>query len=279
MCSTYSNSEQLSMVHEILIEKIDISDENVRKHVSDKDLQELADSIKLHGQFQPVVLRGTRQDPRHELIIGQCRFLAIRDILKHKYIKAIFAGKISNIEASIRSLTENMVRSELSYADTADAVTALYKHFDRNDRRVQKETGLSLRKVRQFIDIEERASEKTKQKLRRKEVQPVDVQRAIRAASGNIEKADELLELMKKHSLDKFQKERMVYYGQANPKASAEEIINRTKPPAVERTVIVRLPEKARKGLIAASKQLRMTLDEVASVAVEEWLTSKGFLI
>jgi ParB/RepB/Spo0J family partition protein len=267
------------MIYEIPVDKIDISDKNVRKNVVDHDLQELADSIRLHGQLQPVVLRGAFQDPRHELIIGQRRFLAIRDILKRKHIKAMFAGKISNIEASIRSLTENMVRSDLSYADTADAITELYKHFDRDDRRVSKETGLSLRKVRQFIDIEERASEKTKQKLRKKEVQPVDVQRALRAASGNIDKADELLELMKKYSLSTFQKGRMVDYGQANPRASAEEIIKRAEPPAVERTIIVRLPEKARIGLITASKQLRMSLDEVASVAVEEWLASKGFLI
>jgi ParB family chromosome partitioning protein len=270
--------EPESEIHKIEVEKIDISDANVRKHAAERDLEELAESIRKHGQFQPIILRGSIQDPRHEVIIGQRRFLAVRDILHHKHIKATFAGEITDTEASIRSLTENLVRSDLSYEDTANAVTALYKHFKKDDRRVSKETGLSLRKVRQFIDIEERASEKTKEKLRKKLVQPIDVQRALRAASGNIAKADELLELMKKYSLSTFQKSRMVDYGLANPRASAEEIIKRAQPPAVERTFIVRLPEKARVGLLAASKQLKMGLDEVASVAVEEWLAVKGFL-
>lgn len=272
--------DQALAIYEIPVLKIRIGDSNVRKHGMDKDLEELADSIRTHGQLQPIVLRGTVQDPQHEVIIGQRRFLAIRDILKRKTINATFAGKITNLEASIRSLAENMARSELSYEDAADAVTELYtKHFNRNDRRVAKETGISLKKVRQLIYIEERASAKTKQRLRRKEVAPVDVQRALRAAAGNIDKADELLDLMKKHSLDKPQKDRMVDIGRANPRASAEEIIKKSRPPIIERTVLVRLHEKAREGLLTASGQMNMTPDEVASLAVEEWLASKGFLV
>jgi ParB family chromosome partitioning protein len=267
-------------IHEIPVSKIYIGQSNARKHAIDRDLQELADSIKKHGQLQPIVLRGTANDSRHELMIGQRRFLAIRDILNRKTIKATFVGNISNLEAFIRSLAENMARSELSYEDASNAVTQLYtKHFNRDDRRVAKETGISLKKVRQLIYIEERASEKTKQRLRKKEVAPADVQRALRAAAGNIDKADELLELMKKHSFDKPQKERMVDFGRANPRASANEIINRSLQPAIERIILVRLHEKAREGLISASKEMNMAPDEVASLAVEEWLASKGFLI
>jgi len=266
-------------IYEIEVDRIDISENNVRKHAASVNLQELADSIRKHGQLQPIMLRGEIQDPRYEVIIGQRRFLAIRDVLKRKTIKAIFAGHISDVEVSIRSLAENMMRNELSYEDAANAVTELYtKHFDRDDHRVAKETGMSLKRIRQLIYIEERASNKTKRMLRKGEIKPADVQRALKAASGNINKADDLLELMKKHAFDKPQKDRMVEYGQANPRASAEDIIKRALPAAIERTILVRLPEKARIGLYTASNTLRMTPDEVAALAVEEWLLSKGFL-
>lgn len=216
--------------------------------------------------------------PKYKLIIGQRRYLAQKDILGTKTIKAVFSDKIDDTQAAIRSLAENMCRVELTYADAASAITALYKHFKRDDRRVSKETGLSLRKIRQFIYIEERASEKTKTKLREGKVEPVDVQRTLRAASDNIDKADELLELMKKYDLDKHQKSRMVEYGEEHPRASAKEIVKRAQEPVVEQSFIVKLSERARDGLLAAAEKFAMAPDELAARAVEEWLLSKGFV-
>jgi len=265
-------------IYDIDLEEIQLGSLNVRKHDQDRDLQELADSIERHGQLQPVVLRGSYGKPPYQLMIGQRRYLAIKNILKRSKIKATLVGKISDTEASIRSLVENMVRVELPYEDTADAITKLYKHFDRNDRRVAKETGISLKKVRQFIYIQERASKQTKNKLRKKQVKPADVQRALRAASDDIAKADDLLDLMGKYNLDKYQKDRMVDYGQGHPRASAKDIIGCAKIPIIERTFIVKLSEKARKALFDASLKLSMSPDEVAAFAVEEWLYSKGFV-
>jgi len=265
-------------VYEIPLKDIDIDKGNVRHAETNGELEELADSIKKHGQLQPVVLRGKYGHPPYKLIIGQRRFLAHQRIPK-KTIKATFSETISNVEAAIRSLAENMCRVELSYADAANAITALYKEFDHNDRQVAKETGLSLQRVRQYIYIEERASPQTKADLRRKGgVKPVDVQRALKAASDDIGKADKLLEIMKKYQFDKYQKSRMVEYGETHPKASVEEIAKQAQKPSVERAFIVRLSERARKALIDAAEKLSMSPDEVAARAVEEWLSSKGFV-
>ena len=262
------------------LKDIEIDDVNVRHHEPEKDLEELADSIKRHGQLQPVVLRGEYGKPPYpyKLMIGQRRYLAIRNILRKPTILGVFAGKITDEEAKIRSLVENMVRTELSYEDTADAITSLYKDFKRNDRKVAEHTGLALRTVRQFIYIEERASEKTKQRLRKKQVQPADVQRALRAASDDIDKADELLDLMKERKLPPPAKKRMIEYGQENPRASARAIIEHAEPPAIERAFLVTLPDKVRRALSKASEKLRMSPDEVAARAVEEWLLDKGFV-
>jgi ParB family chromosome partitioning protein len=267
-------------IHEIPIKKIEVDDENVRQSEADRELEELAASIKKHGQLQPVVLRGEPDKPPYKLIIGQRRFLAQRDILKTDKIKAIFAGKISDTDAAIRSLAENMCRVELSYADTAKAITSLYTCFNRDARRVARETGLSLQKVRDFVYIDEMASDKTKKKLAAKRVKREDVKRALKAASGNIGKADELLDLMQqyKDDLDPNQKKRIVTIAAADPKASAAEIMKRAREPVVEQSFVVKLSDRARKGLLSAAKTLAMAPDEVAARAVEEWLSSKGFV-
>ena len=263
-------------VYPVPVKDIEVSDDNVRHSERDKDLHELADNIRRHGQLQPVLLIGEFGKPKYRLIVGQRRFLAHRDILNAKEIKAIFVKGMTPTEAKICSLAENMCRTDLTYNDAADAITALYKAFGRNDRRIEKETGLSLRKIRQYIYIEERASKETKQKLRQGKVKPADVQRALRAASDDINKADQLLERMKRY--DKYQKQRMVEYGRQNPKASVRDIIAKAEEPVVERKLIVKLSDKARSALALAARKMSMEPDEVAARAVEEWLSTQGFI-
>lgn len=116
-------------IYDIPVSDIKIGDENVRHDTRQDDLGQLAGSIKLLGQLQPVVLRGKYGSPPYELIIGQRRFMAIRDVLKNRTIKATFSGKITDTDALIKSLAENMCRVDLSYKDAADAITHLYRHF------------------------------------------------------------------------------------------------------------------------------------------------------
>ncbi|MGR3317690.1 MAG: hypothetical protein ACUZ8O_04350 [Candidatus Anammoxibacter sp.] len=46
----------------------------------------------------------------------------------------------------------------MNHTDTAEAITMLYKEFDKDERRVQRETGISLQKGRNYIFIEEQVS-------------------------------------------------------------------------------------------------------------------------
>ena len=216
-------SDEAKQIYDIPLSDIRVSDENVRHEQADKELDDLAASIEKHGLLQPVVLRGHRDDkPPYELIVGQRRFKAHQKLGK-RTIRAVFAGRLDDTQAKLRSLVENMHRVELTYADAADAVTALYKHFHRNDRKVAEETGMSLRKVRQYIRIEERASEETKKKLRSGNVLPVDAERALEAAGGDTKKADELLRFMKQYELTSYQKKRMVEYGACAPECRPQE--------------------------------------------------------
>ena len=120
----------------IPLSDIEVDAQNVRHSAADTDLQELADSIKRHGLLQPIVLRGEFGHPPYKVIIGQRRFLAHRKIPKATEIQATFADHWTDAEAAVRSLAENMCRTELSYADAADAITHLFKQFGRDAKKV-----------------------------------------------------------------------------------------------------------------------------------------------
>jgi ParB family chromosome partitioning protein len=272
-------SHAADKIHEIKLSDIRVSKENVRRQQADKEeLEDLANSIKKHGLLQPVMLRGRYEDgPPYELIVGQRCFRAHEKLRKPR-IRAVFVEGLDDTHAMLLSLAENIHRVELTYADAADAVTALYKKFGRDERKVVAETGMSLRKVRQCIYIQERASEETKKKLRSREVSLMDAQRALLAADGDSKKADQLLRFMKQYELTSYQKKRMVEYGTAHPNAVPKKVVEEALEPKVEPNIIVNLPEDVRKALTEAAEKLNLSDEEVASRALKEWLSDKGFL-
>ncbi len=264
-------------IYKIQLSDIKISDQNVRLTRQTQELDELAASIKKHGLLQPVVLLGSYGEPPYELIAGQRRYLA-HNKLKEKTILAVFAGDLSEQEALLRSLIENVQRVDLNHADTAKAITELYEEYDHDERKVQRETGLSLRKVREYINIEAQASPKMKKKLKNKKVSPADVKRALQAAQGNIKKAEALLELMEEYKLTKYQKQRVNEYGKKYPKASAEKIFEEAIKPRVEKNLMISLPEEIRKGLESATKEYAKEVEEIVPEIIETWLYEQGFL-
>jgi len=272
-----TKQQPLGTIYEIPLGELRVSDDNVRHHDPTKDLDELAASIKRHGLLQPVVLNGVYGKPPYELITGQRRFLAHEQILKWPTIHAVFAGTLSESESVVRSLVENLQRVQLGYEDTSKAVTYLYKEYSGDERRVHKETGLSLRKVRDYILIEARATPKIKTLLKSGKISPADVKRAIHAAQDNLKKAEELVDLIIKHKPTTHQKARLVTYGEADKGASAERLLREAMKPHVEQNLIISLPEVLREALIKATSSLSMEPAELAAKVLGDWLRSEGF--
>jgi ParB family chromosome partitioning protein len=268
----------LGTIHEVPLKDIKVSDDNVRLSDPTKDLHELAASIKKHGLLQPVVLKGHHGNPPYELITGQRRFLAHQSVLKLPTIRAVFVGNVSRADAVVRSLVENMQRLDLDYEDTARAVTYLYEKYDKDERRVHEETGLSLRKVREFILIEARATPKIKGLLKAGKISPVDVKRAIRAAQDDLKKAETLIELIIQHKPTAHQKKRLVMYGESRKEVSAEKILTEAMKPHIEQNIIITLPDEVRKGLIAATESMSMDAEELAVKVLVDWLRAQGFV-
>ena len=270
----------ISKVLEVPMSDVELKGINVRTDLdtpnSQESLKELAESIRINGLMQPIILRGEYGKPPYDVIVGQRRYMAHR-MLGEKTIKATFSGVIDDMDALLFSLSENMCRQELNYADTADAVTKLYNHYGKDEYEVQKHLGLSIRSIRNYIKIDEKATEKIKSLLRENKVSMADAKRAIDAAQGNTELADQLVDEIAK--LTKYEKKRLVEVGQQKKVSSAQEMLEEARKPKLEESIILNLPLNVHKALILASEKMAVEPEEITMNALTTWLKSNNFLV
>jgi ParB/RepB/Spo0J family partition protein len=256
---------------------------NVRKTGAETDLAELADSIRALGLLQPIVLRGEYGNPPYKLVVGQRRFLAHKDILSKKdkkfgTIRAIFRPGLSDLNAKISSLAENMHRVELNHADALEAVTALYKHFGQDVNKVSRVTGLSVTRVNRYLKIKDRASKAALEMLQKGQVKVFDMKRALDIAGADQKRADRILKAMSKLKTAG-ERRRAAELASEKANATEAEIIEAGHKPRIRTRISVDLTANVLDGLKKASKNMEMEQESVAALAIEEWLRGKGFVV
>ena len=126
-----------SQVCNIPVSEIHPSDENPRQNMDEASVKELAESIKIYGVLQPVIIRpdedfGTEASP-WEMVCGHRRLKAC-ELLGLETIPAIIRDDISDDEAYDLMIVENLQRQDLSPLDEAVAYKALYDGFPTTGR-------------------------------------------------------------------------------------------------------------------------------------------------
>ena len=105
---------------ELPLEELDISSANVRRDVG--DISELADSIREQGILEPLIVRPTT-DGRYEVIIGSRRLAAAKQV--GLSLVPVIVQEISDSQAVVRSLVENLQRGDLTLEERVEAYKRL----------------------------------------------------------------------------------------------------------------------------------------------------------
>lgn len=139
----------------ILSEELDNNDENIvklniesikpnsdqpRRNFSKEKLEELAQSIKLHGLIQPIIVRKLEED-QYELIAGERRLRACK-MLNHADIPAIIKDYEQRQLAEI-ALIENLQREDLNPIDEAWAYHKLLSEHNLSQEKIAERIGKS----------------------------------------------------------------------------------------------------------------------------------------
>lgn len=150
------------------------------RHVNDDDaLEELADSIKVNGVVQPIMVRPSEEDEgRFVLILGERRLHASKKAGK-THIPAI-VRRVPAQQAAEMTIVENLQREDLSPMEQAESFRVLSQEFNLTQQEIATRVGLSRASVANYMRL---------LKL------PITVMELLAQKSINFAQAKELLKL------------------------------------------------------------------------------------
>ncbi len=135
---------------------IDITKAQARQTDINKNVSELALSIEVQGLFSPVLVVKLG-DNKYELVAGQRRMIAHRDILSkkdpQKFAKIgafVYENVMEDWEKKAISINENFTQEPMTDEDRIAAVTACFNAFD-SIRITSEKTGIPERRVRKYV--------------------------------------------------------------------------------------------------------------------------------
>jgi ParB family transcriptional regulator, chromosome partitioning protein len=261
-----------------LLEDLVVSRGQVRVKDVGKEIEDLAESIRVMGLLEPIVVCESDKSGKYEILTGQRRFLAHRT-LKRKSIKAaVLKHRVDESTAKAISVTENLIRRDLSQRELVDACTSLYKKYG-TIKAVVESTGITARKVSQFVKYD-RLITPLKKMVDSGEV---DVNVALRAqdaaaAGGEQANSTEAVKFAKEMvSMSGPQRRKLTQERKDNPDASADELIEDAKTGAKVTQVVVTLSAAVHHSLRMYAEQEGMNQDDAAGTLIEEALQTKGF--
>jgi ParB family chromosome partitioning protein len=137
-------------IREIPIDLIRPGSQQARRHFDADSLRELAQSIRESGIVQPIVLR-TRVWG-YELLAGERRWRAAQLAELHE-IPAVIRDDLSDSEAFVVGLIENLQRESLSPMETAAGLKRLGELFELKHSEIGERIGKSREYVTNYLRL------------------------------------------------------------------------------------------------------------------------------
>jgi ParB family chromosome partitioning protein len=140
--SVHGESAAEAGVKLIPIEKITPNPNQPRRHFSDAELNELADSIKTHGVLQPILVRpALRQPGQYEIVAGERRWRAAQRAGVHALPCVI--RELDEVEVLEIGIIENVQRADLNPLEEAQGYQTLISQFGRTQQDIADVVGKS----------------------------------------------------------------------------------------------------------------------------------------
>lgn len=137
-------------LRELAPDRIRVGRFQPRRRIPPETLKELADSIRGHGVVQPIVVRPLDGNA-YELIAGERRWRAAQQA-GLKRIPAL-VRPLSDREASLIGLIENLRREDLNPLETARGIERLIREFKMSHAQVATQLGSSRPAVSNLLRL------------------------------------------------------------------------------------------------------------------------------
>lgn len=145
-------------ITEIPTEKLLPNPYQPRKQFSSEEMLGLADSIKVNGVLQPLLVRRINNSDYYEIIAGERRLRA--SILANMQTVPCLVVDCDYEDSALYSILENIQRSDLNFFEEAMAIAHLQNHFGMTQDEIGKRLGRSqsalsnkLRLLKLSVDV------------------------------------------------------------------------------------------------------------------------------
>ena len=273
-----SELARIKEVVDIPMSQLVIGKSQVRLSDVGKEIDELAASIARVGLLEPIVVCPTDKVGQYEILTGQRRFLAHKELRRETIKAVVLQDKVDETTAKIISVTENLVRRDLNSKDLITVCTHLYKTYG-SVKAVCDETGLSHSKVSMYVKYD-RLKPEMKTLVDSGEV---DMKAALKAqdvasVSGEY-KPEEAVKLAKElenmSGAQRRQVERTVIDSPSRP---LDEVIENAKSGQKITQMIVELLPRQKYALELYAADEGSNNGDAALTLIEEGLLGKGYL-
>nr|WP_276939151.1 ParB/RepB/Spo0J family partition protein [Helcococcus sueciensis] len=149
------NTNQIQMVD---IKDIKISSGNPRKNFDIESIESLAESIKMYGVLQPLVL--IKENDKYKIVAGERRFRAAKTA-KLKEVPAIIK-ELTGRDQDMISMIENIQREDLNPYEEAMAYTNMMKKYNLTQQELSDILGKSrtyIANMVRLINLDEKTIE------------------------------------------------------------------------------------------------------------------------
>lgn len=270
---------------EVPLDDLVIGKGQIRTVRSDADLAELATSIKVQGLLQPIVVCESQRAGKWEILAGQRRFLAIKQLVTqgqwdHSTVTAaVLDEKVDPGQAKAISITENLVRRKLSGKELIDGVTFLYNQYG-SIRAVVEATGLSQRNVSQYVKYP-RLVPRLKELV---DQEGLDVNVALKAQDGATRPDghvdEDTIEVLvgEMKPMSGVQRDRVIEVIKKDPTKPVDEAVEDALSAARITQITVTLTESAHGALQSFARGEGTSQDDAAASLITQGLVDRHFL-
>jgi len=257
-------------IESVPMDKIDISESNVRKTDTMVGIDELAKNIEEIGLQQPVVV--FKEGDRYKLIIGQRRYHACKK-LGWKEIPALVTDKKDETEAAVISFSENIHRADLPYRDKMKVSVALLSKYG-SAEAVAEILGVTLQTVRNYLGytiVPERIKKMVDER-RLSASTALRIARSIPNEELAVKIAERIVE--EPRSADRTS---IIDAASENPNENFEQILKIARSWKF-RKITLNLTPRLAEALEQACREYGVDRKDIALEAMESWLKGRGFL-
>ena len=138
-------------IDSINVDKLYISDINVRK-TNINEITELSNSIDINGLINPITVRKD-DDDKYEIIAGQRRYLAMKELNKHTIPCNIIVA--NDEKAEELSLIENLQKNNLSNCDKVKSFSKLYDNYANDYDKIKSLVKVSKATIKKYLRIKD----------------------------------------------------------------------------------------------------------------------------